>query len=135
MTTMDTASISPAWVLRNVALYLDRHGWTPAGTDRHRLCTPLGTMCLDCAVCMVVYGGIGTGTSTKADDTLIWRTMFALAMCLDGVDWIDEFGEDLDPDAVVYAWEDQPGRTPDAVITNLRDAADEYEYHHPEVRS
>jgi hypothetical protein len=131
---MDTATTSPAWVLRNVALYLDRHGWAPPA-ERHRLCAPLGTMCLDCAVCMVVYGGIGIGTSTEADDTLIWHTMFALAMCLDGVDWIDDDGDDLDPDGVVYAWQDQSGHTSNAVITKLRDAADQYEYLHPEVRS
>jgi hypothetical protein len=135
MTTTNTTNptITVGWVLRNVALYLDRHGWVPARANHHYYCAPLGTLCLDCAMGMVVCGH--TGTPTDGHNTLIQWAWFLLSMCLPGVDWSDEYGEDLDPDAVVFDWEDSPGRTVADVRTALHEAADDGDRIYPEVRS
>jgi hypothetical protein len=127
---------TPAQVLRDAALYLERHGWTQG--DYYALIdSPTRPACALGAICVAVrgtcLGALRASADTPEQRTAIRATADFLAHWLADHDDKSpncELGDDdAILDLVVSDWNDDADRTKADVITTLRRAADDWDHH------
>ena len=121
---------TPADTLRGAAHYIAVHGWTQGDYYDPYDNGPFPATCATGAISMAAHG-------RRTDDI----EALSLDYKSDYVRAVDHFADYLDrhtcdphaPDdttVLPFDYNDAPGRTADQVITALRDAADEWDYHH-----
>jgi hypothetical protein len=124
-----------AQVLRDAALYLQRHGWHQGDfyATTTNTATPTPPACTDGAVRCALFGGPTTAIS---QDQL--RALERVLGVLAG--YIHQFVYDnpdrpVDPPHLIVSdWNDDDARTADDVITTLREAADNWDRIHRGAR-
>jgi hypothetical protein len=121
----------PSRLLRDTALYLQRHGWIQGSYyAHHHTATP--PACVMGALALVIFGQpFPTAPYTQPGWADYKAAEDALLAHLDGIYQSD--GDDSYPDPGLGDWNDQPHRTADQVITALHEAADAYDHTHPAV--
>jgi hypothetical protein len=129
-----TVQVSPADLLRMAALYLRRHGWHQ-GTYYAPINTPTPPACAAGALTIACAGRpVDHFLDIDPDDRRLY--LDAQAAFVDYLDThdpvfhIDEDGFVIDEQAQPFAWNDDPARTAEQVITALEKAADEWDRLH-----
>jgi hypothetical protein len=131
--------VTPAQVLRDAALYLQRHGWTQGALyDDHLAVIP--PACAVGAIRCAIFGG-PIVTATCDQMTQLDPIVGVLA------DHVHDTGNDTpadtgewgsvpgdSPNAIVTDWNDAHGRTANEVIASLRTAADDWDRIHGGTR-
>jgi hypothetical protein len=127
--------MTPAHVLRDAALYLERHGWTRGllYADHLAVIPPA------CAVGAIRYAMFGSPVITATNEQMTQADPI-VSVLADYVYDPDNPPPDIDtwasehPNAVVTDWNDTHGRTADEVIAALRAAADDWDRIHGGAR-
>jgi hypothetical protein len=125
--------ITPAFILRAAALYIERHGWHqgalyPEHHNRHHR-TTLPPACAIGAIRIAVTGRITwfRDDLTNTEAPLVRRAEKVLAGHLDHCDDTDR---EVDATTVISTWNDEDWRTATDVTTELRAAADDWDHIH-----
>jgi len=115
---------TPARVLRDAALYLDRHGWIQGAYYDATGGSFTPPACMVGAIGMVCYGGPVDAPALNYDDPGF--ASFAAAR-----DWLDGYlCASLAYDIDAYGYNDHTGRTADQVLGILHGAAVAWDYTH-----
>ncbi|BCJ59007.1 DUF6197 family protein [Micromonospora endophytica] len=131
-----TGTVTPADLLRLAALYLRRHGWT-RGTYYAitGITTPTPPACVVGAIGIACAGRrINHPEQLDGLDRQTYRhAVAALVDYLDAfqpVRFVDDDGFPVIEHSSPYAWNDDPGRTAEQVVTTLEKAADDWDSLH-----
>ncbi|MEV7232299.1 hypothetical protein AB0M79_35660 [Polymorphospora sp. NPDC051019] len=129
-----TRDITPAELLRNAAVYLDRHGWHQGFLLDLDADTPYPPACAMGAIRMAATGNaddVTTATIPADDYTACLIAQAILANHLEpDYDHTTDIEADLNFE-VISDWNDDTERARDDVTTALRDAADIWDRQHP----
>ncbi|MEV0396917.1 DUF6197 family protein [Polymorphospora rubra] len=129
-----TGDITPADLLRNAAVYLERHGWQQGFLLGLGFDTPYPPACALGAIRMAATGNADDviTTTIPADDYT--ACLLAQAILANHLEPDYDHTNDIEADLnfeVISDWNDDTERTANDVTTALRDAADTWDRQHP----